>query len=214
MPTTVKPVSPFYDDDSTVPLPPRPDQVELFGQAPRPLTLLTNEHLTPAGLDVAPLPRFSVVGRSRTPSITRSTPAPEFHIASKPPSKPSHHGMSPYAKKVTFRQATSQTSTDKCSLEASSDDDSATSTMSDDSKIPKPQGEPGCPGHGGYTLEATLDWNHTQSPTSLKLVQDKATAAFPDLENYSNVWLYTSSRARHHEVEMIAGKKHATRSMV
>ncbi|KAI5990805.1 hypothetical protein EDC04DRAFT_2911760 [Pisolithus marmoratus] len=226
MPTTIKPVSPFYDDDSTVPLPPRPDQVELFGQAPRLLTLLANEHLTPAGLDVAPLPRFSVVGRSGTPSITRSTPAPEFHIASKPLSKLSHRGMSPYAKK------------------ASSDDDSATSTMSDDSKIPKPQGEPGHPGRGGYTLEAALDWNHSvytkfkkaihclieehldttkcasaQSPASLKL----ATAAFPDLENYSNVWLvtdmimmhlkYTSSHARHREVEMIAGKKHATRSM-
>jgi len=44
--------------------------------------------------------------------------------------------------------------------EASSDNESTSSTLSDDSKIPKPQGKPGRLGHGGYTLETTLNWNH------------------------------------------------------
>ncbi|KAI5993440.1 hypothetical protein EDD15DRAFT_2367177 [Pisolithus albus] len=247
MPTTVKRVSPFYDDDS-VALPPLSskltDQVELFGQTPRPMTLLADEHLTPAGLGVIP-PKFSVASRSGTP---RSTPAPEFRVVS----KTSRRGASPYAKKVAFQgMAAEQTrnSTDESSSEASSDDDSTASTISDESKIPKPQGEPGRPGRGGYTLEAALDWNHSaymkfkklthrlieehldttkcasaQNPALLKLVRDKATAAFPDLENYTHVWpvtdmvmmrlKYTSSRARRREVEMAAGKKYSTRSTV
>ncbi|KAI6031056.1 hypothetical protein PISMIDRAFT_6494 [Pisolithus microcarpus 441] len=246
MPTTVKRVSPFYDDDS-VALPPLSskltDQVELFGQTPRPMTLLADEHLTPAGLGVVP-PKFSVANRSGTP---RSTPAPEFRVMS----KASRRGASPYAKKVAFQGAAAEqtNSTDESSSEASSDDDSTVSTISDESKIPKPQGEPGHPGRGGYTLEAALDWNHSaymkfkklthrlieehldttkcasaQNPASLKLVRDKAMAAFPDLENYTHVWpvsdmimmhlKYTSSRARRREVEMAAGKKYSTRSTV
>jgi hypothetical protein len=47
------------------------------------------------------------------------------------------------------------------SLGSMSDSDSSTLTenLLEDSKIPKPPGEPGCPGHGGYTLNEALDWN-------------------------------------------------------
>ncbi|KAI6025984.1 hypothetical protein F5J12DRAFT_889881 [Pisolithus orientalis] len=130
----------------------------------------------------------------------------------------------------------------------SSDSDCASSMLLDDSKIPKPTGEPGCPGHGWYTLEIALDWNckmyvkfkklifhlidghldvtkcaSAQNPTLLRLVCNKAVAAFPDLDNYTNAWpvsdtimmclKYTSGCARRQEVEMAAGKtKWETRS--
>ncbi|KAI6169930.1 hypothetical protein EDD17DRAFT_1749103 [Pisolithus thermaeus] len=89
-------------------------------------------------------------------------------------------------------------------------EDSSESVASED-KILKPPGELGCPGHGGYTLETALDWNarvymkfkkhmhrlieehldmtkcaSAQNPTLLKVICEKATDAFPDLENYSN----------------------------
>ncbi|KAG1781453.1 hypothetical protein EV702DRAFT_1192946 [Suillus placidus] len=83
----------------------------------------------------------------------------------------------------------------------------------EDSKIPKPAGEPGHPGRGGYTLFEDLDWNpkafakfkksmhsliedhldttkcaSAQSPVLLKVVRGKVLDNFPDLENYSNLW--------------------------
>jgi hypothetical protein len=41
-----------------------------------------------------------------------------------------------------------------------SDSDSSTSSInSSEEKIPKPAGEPGRPGRGGYTLHEALEWN-------------------------------------------------------
>ncbi|KAI6028914.1 hypothetical protein F5J12DRAFT_780424 [Pisolithus orientalis] len=156
MPTTAKPVSPFFGHDSTVP-PPLPsmltDQIELFGSPCCPMMLLADEVLAPAEEDLA-------------------------------------------AKSVE-----------------SSDSDLTSSVLLDESKIPKPIGEPGHPGHGEYTLEIALDWNHkiyvkfkkhifhpinehlditkcasVQNPTLLRLVCNKAVAVFPDLDNYAHAW--------------------------
>ncbi|KAI5997648.1 hypothetical protein F5J12DRAFT_895777 [Pisolithus orientalis] len=176
MPTTAKPVSPFFGHDSTVP-PPLPsmltDQIELFGSPCCHMTLLADEVLAPAGLD--------------TRQVIKSEELPNSY----------------------------------------------------ESKIPKPIGEPGHPGHGEYTLEIALDWNHkiyvkfkkhifhpinehlditkcasVQNPTLLRLVCNKAVAVFPDLDNYAHAWpvsdmimmhlKYTSSCARCQEVEMAA----------
>ncbi|KAI6010355.1 hypothetical protein EDC04DRAFT_2905949 [Pisolithus marmoratus] len=119
-------------------------------------------------------------------------------------------------------------------------EDCLTESIASEDKIPKPLGEPGCPGRGGYTLETALDWNgktyakfkkcmhwliddhldmtkcaSAQNPALLKVVCEKATDAFPNLENYSNCWpatdmimmrlKYTSSHARQQEIEMAAG---------
>ncbi|KAI6013118.1 hypothetical protein BKA83DRAFT_4130581 [Pisolithus microcarpus] len=235
MPTTIKPVSPFYDSVATPPL--LSDHVEY------PKSLLATEVISPASLDVT-LNTLGPLSHSR-----QSTPAPVFRFPSRPP-KLERHSTPPNAKRVTFQQATSaaseethDTTEDSSASEDESDDESSLSTLSEDSKIPKPQGEPGRPGRGGYNLETALGWNDTtylkfkklthrlvdehldttkcasaQNPTLLKV----ATAAFPDLENYSNCWpvtdmvmmrlKYTSSRARRREVEMAAGKCKRTRS--
>ncbi|KAF9228566.1 hypothetical protein BS17DRAFT_763344 [Gyrodon lividus] len=100
---------------------------------------------------------------------------------------------------------------------------------------------PGHPGRGGYNLETALGWNQklftkfkkydhalidehldvskcasAQNTALLKIVQNKATNKFPDLENYARCWpvtdfimmqlKYMSGHARRQELEMAAGK--------
>ncbi|KAG1761660.1 hypothetical protein EDD22DRAFT_953845 [Suillus occidentalis] len=169
----------------------------------------------PAFYDPEPVPKVSIIAPTTKPL---STPAPEFKIA-KWPLKHFESTSSPYPKKVAFMRSCSRTpmpldldgSLD--SLSDSSSSSSASMNLSEDSKIPKPISEPGCPGRGGYTLYKALDWNpkaygkfkkymhgliddhldttkcaSTQSPILLKAVCDKALDEFPDLENYSNLW--------------------------
>ena len=166
MPTALKPVLPFYDNNSATAL---PDDVELFSGAHHPTTLLAEEVLSPAGLDAVTSPvKITIISTSsegpHQPRSRRPTPmpAPEFRLAPK-----SQHGATtPYPRKVGFQRATSvSTERTRDSMgdslsETSSSDESTLSTLSDDSKIPKPQGEPGCPGRGGYTLKTALNWNH------------------------------------------------------
>ena len=162
---SLKPVLPFYDNNPSTPL---PDHMELFSGVHHPTTLLADEVLCPAGLDTVTSPvKITTVGTSEwpphQPRSRHATPAPEF----RPPKLPhSTASQTPYPRRVASRRATSVSSertrdtTADSSSEASSDNESTLSTLSDDSKIPKPQGEPGRPGCGGYTLEATLNWNH------------------------------------------------------
>ncbi|KAI6107826.1 hypothetical protein EDD16DRAFT_1523106 [Pisolithus croceorrhizus] len=67
-------------------------------------------------------------------------------------------------------------------------------------KIPKPSGEAGRPGHGGYNLEDQLGWGEDCFKNL------KVTAEFPDMDSFENCWpvldliqmhlKYLSSRAR------------------
>ncbi|KAG2125767.1 hypothetical protein DEU56DRAFT_916383 [Suillus clintonianus] len=205
--TTIVP--PFYDSEPGAPPPLPPmltDQLELFGNANRrPTTLITDEIL---------VPQASIISTARASS---STPAPEFKLA-KQMRKHSDHSTSPYTKKVTSTHSHSRMPSPSDSSGASdsfSDSDSSTSSASssEDSKIPKPAGEPGRPGRGGYTLREALDWNpkayakfkrsmHSlidnhldttkcasgQSPALLEVVRGKALDNFPDLDNYNNLW--------------------------
>jgi len=72
----------------------------------------------------------------------------------------STHRFTPYPKKHSrsltpkHRDVTSETESDRAS---ESDSESATS---EDYLIPKPDGEVGRPGRGGYSLEQTLRWEH------------------------------------------------------
>ncbi|KAG1887549.1 uncharacterized protein F5891DRAFT_1199594 [Suillus fuscotomentosus] len=202
-------VPPFYDSEPSAP-PPFPsmltDQLELFGKVHRPsTTLIADEVLVPKASIIVPIIRAS------------STPAPESELA-KRSLKHSDRSFSPYSTKVAFTRSDSQTpkSLDSASSSDSlSDSDSTTSSvnLSEDSKIPKPAGEPGRPGRGGYTLREALDWNpkayakfkkymhrliedhldttkcaSAQSAALLKVVCGKALHEFPDLEDYSNSW--------------------------
>ncbi|KAG1719951.1 uncharacterized protein EDB91DRAFT_1257276 [Suillus paluster] len=151
--TTIVP--PFYDLEPGAPPPLPPmlmDQLELFGNA--------NCHLTTLIADEILVPKASIIPTARA---SLSTPAPEFKLA-KQMCKHSDHSSSPYTKKVISMHSHSQMpspSDSSGSLDSFSDSDSSTSSMSlsEDSKIPNPASEPGCPGRGGYTLREALDWN-------------------------------------------------------
>ncbi|KAG1859696.1 hypothetical protein F4604DRAFT_1930674 [Suillus subluteus] len=206
--TTVVP--PFYDSEPGAPPPLPPmlmDRLELFGNANCcPTTLIADDILVPQASIIPTAARAS-----------SSTPAPEFKLV-KWMVKHSDCSSSPYTKKVTSMHSHSQMpspSDSSGSLDSFSDSDSSTSSMSvlEDSKIPKPAGEPGCLGRGGYTLCEALDWNpkayakfkksmhsliedhldttkctSAQSPMLLEVVCGKVLNNFPDLDNYNNLW--------------------------
>jgi hypothetical protein len=174
MPTRLKLVKPFFDISSVL-------KVELFSGARYPATLLAEEALSPAGLDIVTPTRITILSPSKGLLLPRSrhtTPVPEFRLASHQGSRhatpaPGNHSPAPrhgtpadapYPKVVRFQWATSASREESLtSCESSSDtasDSNTLSTLLDDFKIPKPQGEPGRPGRGGYTLESALNWNH------------------------------------------------------
>lgn len=157
MPTTIKTVSPFFNDTTAPPpFPPMlTDQLELFGNNHHSSGLLVDEALSPESGKPTPAVKADLE-RPQKPTV-----APEFRIAAAPPLK-LIRAFSPYPKKAPkqFRNHTPSESVSEQSLASSSDDESIFSTLSEDSKIPKPPGEPGRPGRGGYNLETALDWNH------------------------------------------------------
>ncbi|KAG1791222.1 uncharacterized protein HD556DRAFT_1445489 [Suillus plorans] len=146
-------VPPFYDSEPGVPPPLPPmltDQLELFGNADRcPTTLIADEILGPK-TNIVPTARVSL-----------SAPAPESKLL-KWTLKYSDRSSTPYPKRATSTHSNSRTpspSDSSGSLSSFSDSDSSTSSidLSESSKIPKPAGEPGRPGRGGYTLCEALD---------------------------------------------------------
>jgi hypothetical protein len=169
MPTTITTVSPFYDNGSIAPPPFSSlltDQLELFGsgRGQHSSSLLADEVLPSATRITAP-PK---VTRSQTQKSAALTP--EFKLAVRSP-KSHACATSPYPKKPPkqpcagfHNHPSSDLSSDSdSSVESSglsSDDKSTSDTLSEDFKIPKPPGESGRPGRGGYNLETTLDWNH------------------------------------------------------
>ncbi|KIJ64129.1 hypothetical protein HYDPIDRAFT_29013 [Hydnomerulius pinastri MD-312] len=241
-PKLVKTILPFYDDSSAPPpFPPMlTDQLELFGSAHHSSGLLADKDLAPRSRNVTPgLERpLKMTTFSSNSKAALHLPKRCTHTSSPYPKKVLKHS------RASSRNRASSESPSEGSLETSdgtSDSESTLSALSEDSKISKPPGEPGRPGRGGYNLETTLDWNHrsytkfkkfthhlieehldttkcasAQSPVLLKVVRDKVTDAFPDLEQYSNCWpvnnmimmhlKYTSSRAQRQELELAAGK--------
>ncbi|KAI6133979.1 hypothetical protein EV401DRAFT_2064471 [Pisolithus croceorrhizus] len=205
MPSAIKSITPFYNNDSAAP-PPFPtmltDQLELFGRTSNSKSsgLLADEVLTLAHTLSSKKVRVSEA-QARSQNVTVS-------------SKMAARLGSPYPKRAPS-QARSASSTPSNSSEeeraGSSDDESTSSTQSAEAlKIPKPPGEPGHPGRGGYTLETALDWNQkayskfkkhmhalinehldtakclsAQDPALLKVVCQKAVDKFPDLEDYT-----------------------------
>ncbi|KAG2746667.1 hypothetical protein P692DRAFT_201867553 [Suillus brevipes Sb2] len=196
MPNTSTAVCPFHDQEPSAPPPFPPmltDQLELFSSPRHSTMLITDEILLPKPKNML---------------------APEFKPAARPPKYT--HLSSPYPKIVSRECSRSRTpiaSDSSGSFDSLSDSDLSTASLSEDSKIPKPAGEPGRPGRGGYMLREALDWSpkaytkfknsmhrlieehldtmrcaSSQNPILLKTVRDKAVDAFPDLENYIEFW--------------------------
>ncbi|KAI6154904.1 hypothetical protein BKA82DRAFT_4347971 [Pisolithus tinctorius] len=89
----------------------------------------------------------------------KSTLAPEFIVASKTPDM---QFGSPYLKKAPSQvhsESTSTPSTSSDEEEVVSSDNDLTSSIQSELKVPKPPGEPGHLGRGGYTLETALNWS-------------------------------------------------------
>ncbi|KAG2109489.1 hypothetical protein BD769DRAFT_1674864 [Suillus cothurnatus] len=198
MHNTLTAVSPFYDQEPGAPPPFPPmltDRLILFSSPRHSTMLITDEILLPKPKNIL---------------------APEFKLTTCP-SKNTDHLFSPYLKSGSLEHSHSWTpipSDSSTSLDSLSDSDLSTSaSLSEDSKIPKPPGEPEHPGHGGYMLCEALDWSpkayskfnnsmhhlieehldtlkyaSSQSPILLKTVCNKAVDAFPNLENYSEFW--------------------------
>ncbi|KAG1850426.1 hypothetical protein F4604DRAFT_1934425 [Suillus subluteus] len=212
MPSQTNTVSPFYDQEPGAPPPFPPmltDQLELFDSAHH-STMLVAAKVLPSRINAVNPQHI------KHPQLNNML-LPESKLAAWPIKNDS--SSSPYSKRVLRSHSSSRTSTpsySSSSLETMSDSGSSTSTesLSEDSKIPKPPGEPSRLGHGGYTLNKVLDWNpkayakfkksmrhlieehldttkcaSSQNHALLKVVRDKAVNAFPDLENYSDFWL-------------------------
>lgn len=164
MPTMIKPISPFFNDTVAAPpsFPPMlTDQLELFGKC----TGFTTNSPLPEAVPVTVNARDRVSAHKEPPSGTVGT--------SKPISRPFKvaRGSTPYTKNVatgkqhqlrslSVASTLSSLEDSDRSPESSDNDDASSVAVSDDSKIPKPVGEPGRPGRGGYTLESAVDWNH------------------------------------------------------
>lgn len=148
MPTTIKIIAPFFNDNTTAPSP-FPllftDQQELLGGCSHPSGLLANEALhcesraltitAKPDLNVFPISRPSPAPRPSPPAILRP-----FKVA---------RGPSPYSRKAVGSKKNPSggcalsSELSNCSSESSFDSDKASSTLSEDSKIPKPASEPG-----------------------------------------------------------------------
>ncbi|OAX32077.1 hypothetical protein K503DRAFT_805530 [Rhizopogon vinicolor AM-OR11-026] len=155
MHNTSKAVSPFYDQEPGAPPPFPPmltDQLELFGGTHHSTTLIADEILPPRVSTIVPLNlQLRTMLASESKLVPRSSKNTDRSL--------------PYPKRVSrvsFRSRTSAPSTPSDpsgSFDLVSDGGSSTPIVSEDSKIPKPHGEPGRPGRGGYTLQEALDWS-------------------------------------------------------
>ncbi|KAI6094114.1 hypothetical protein EDD16DRAFT_1529416 [Pisolithus croceorrhizus] len=193
MPSAIKSITPFYNNDSVAP-PPFPtmltDQLELFGRTSnlKSSGLLTDEVLTLAHM----LSLKKACSASSTPSnsseeeragssddeSTSSMQSAEALKIPNPPGEPGHPRRGGYT------------------LETALDWNQKAY-----SKFKK---------HMHALINEHLDTMKclsVQDPALLKVVHQKAVDKFLDLEDYSNCWPYTSSHMRWQETKMAAGKK-------
>ncbi|KIM61168.1 hypothetical protein SCLCIDRAFT_122866 [Scleroderma citrinum Foug A] len=213
MPTTIKAVSPFYNDKGNSPLPFSPrltDQLELFRKCSGQFTSVAKEVEDGSPLDYDPKP------------LKRCLKAPTSSSSDK-----SASASSPYPKKTTSQSVWLRSR----SL--------AVSTSSESSK----PGHGGYTletaldwNRKAFTkfkkfthqlIDEHLDINKcasAQDHALLKAMREKAVDAFPDLENYANCWpvndlimmrlKYTSSCSRGKETEVMAGKWKSMKGLV
>ena len=152
MRNTSKAVSPFYEQGPGTPTPfpsMLTDQLELCSNRYRQITLLADEILSPKASPVIP--------------VARASPALAPELPQLPLAKRSHRTSdrfaSPYLVRIarTRSQSTVFSESPACSI-FSLDSDSSV-PLSENSKIPRPPGESGRPGRGGYKLYDVMNWS-------------------------------------------------------
>jgi hypothetical protein len=139
--------TPFYEPGAPPPpLPLLTAQTDLFYNPLRPTALVNTEILPKGGLAPATHPA----------RVTHAVPANQImqqrHV--KIPSNT--RGPSPLSDITSSEHSLDSDASESSDSELSESD---CSTDLDDTTIPKPPGEVGRPGRGGYTLELALDWN-------------------------------------------------------
>ncbi|KAG2341494.1 hypothetical protein BDR05DRAFT_1001604 [Suillus weaverae] len=204
MPHTCVPVSPFYQADGPL----------------QQLPLLTyhTEMLYPKASFVLISPQEEIAfsthtlhGRTRTPSRVFTTSTPPIPTGPPTPKLITSRSPTPkFTKVVSFSadQISGNGESVKMSMYSS-----ILSTNSNNSKIPKPEGEAGRLARGGYNLERALNWdsnrfkmlrdhvhrsidNHcdtsksksSQTPAALNSVETEAIIQFPELNDYMGCW--------------------------
>ncbi|KAG2126103.1 hypothetical protein BD769DRAFT_1668537 [Suillus cothurnatus] len=205
MPHTCVHVPPFYQADGP----------------PQQLPLLTyhTEILYPTASFVLISPQEEIAfsthtlrGRTRTPSRVFTTST--LPVPAGPPTPKLVTSRSPtpkFTKAVSF--SADQISRNGELVKMSMYSSSILSTDSNDSKIPKPDGEAGRPARGGYNLERALNWDSSrfkllrdfvhrsidshcdtskskssQTPAALNSVETEAVVQFPELNDYMGRW--------------------------
>nr|VWO99259.1 Transcriptional repressor rco-1 [Ganoderma boninense] len=128
----------------------------------------------------------------------------------------------------------SVTDSDSDSTDSSSNESEPESQEDADMKIPKPSGEVGRPGRGGYSLEQVLSWNprrmsefkklinklvgecldptrsvSSQSLSRVASLRDKALNKFPELDQYENLWPVTDAVKQRLKYTSSKARKHA-----
>lgn len=145
----------FYDQEPGAPPPFPPmltDQLELFSCA-RHSTMLVADEILPSRIS-------TVVPSTQRIKQPQLKDTPEFKLGTR--LFKNDRSSPPYSKRVSRSHSQTPIPSDSSSsLDSASDSGSSTSTesLSEEPKIPKPAGEPGRPGRGGYTLQEALDWN-------------------------------------------------------
>jgi hypothetical protein len=138
--TFSKKVATFFEPGAPpVPLPLLTAQTDLFYNSHRPSTLIANEEL------VSSFTPNSITGagvvRTQRGTVNR------------------HRANPPYSKSHTITNANDPQDHDDMSSDDISDIDTDSADESDGEKIPKPSGEPGRPGRGGYNLDEAINWD-------------------------------------------------------
>ncbi|KAG2094530.1 hypothetical protein BD769DRAFT_1678604 [Suillus cothurnatus] len=196
MPHASMPVSAFYElDGPPQALPLLTYQTEMFCPSSSFILITPQEEMS-----------FS------PPTLMGCTPSCVFTNMSFHSTTPitSHQPMHKVVKSVSFSAVQITPSLESVTKLACS---SLSSIGSSESKIPKPEGEVGRPGHGSYSLETALNWDakrfkklkdcvhksiqkhcntskskkHQDSAT-LDIVKNEALACFSELQDYEGCW--------------------------
>ncbi|KAG2048867.1 hypothetical protein BDR06DRAFT_1012648 [Suillus hirtellus] len=189
MPHTCVPVPPFYQADGP------PQQLPLLTYHTEMFYSTASFVLISPQEEIA-FSTHTLCGRIRTPSRVFTTSTPSVLTGPPTPKHVISRSSTPkFTKAVSFSADQISGNDDSVKMSMYS---SILLTDSNDTKIPKPEGEAGRPAHGGYNLQRALNWDShrfkmlrsksSQKPAALNSVETEAIVQFPELNDYMGRW--------------------------
>ena len=159
----VKHVPPFCDESSAPPAFSSllTDQPELFGSnTHHSPNLLTVQIIPPQSKSVVQI-RIALTEQPALPKMGASLPSKQCrHAARSPYPTTKQERQHCQARARSHGRADSESPSEDSSSSLDSTLDSESTLSEEPPKIPKPAGEPGRPGRGGYNLKCALDWDN------------------------------------------------------